>query len=439
MNDGWPKSAAMWERAKQSLGGGVSTGLRASMKPHPLFFDHGVGAELVDVDGNRYTDYVLGWGPSILGHANPELTQQVTEFAARGATFGAGHALEYEVAEAVVAAIPGMEKVLWSNTGSEANQIALRISRAVTGRNRFVKMMASYHGWSDTFLLGYRPNADGDLASVGTRGQSHQSLKDVEFCVFNDLDSVASVLRDPSKDVAALFVEPIICNSGVIVPDPGYLEGLRELCDETGTILVFDEVITGFRIAYGGAVEAFGVIPDMVVLGKAIAGGYSLAAVAGRADLIDETTRGVVHAGTYNGNPVVLAAAAATLKILGAPGVFTRLANLGEQLAEGFRSKLEETGEEGWVSQYGPVVQVALGNGLPTVEGFLQADQNRYNDITVELLKRGIFALPGGRWYLSTAHTEEHVADTLTAFGEALSATREHGPEVSASASGRHA
>lgn len=439
MNGGWPKSAAMWERAKKSLGGGVSSGLRASMKPHPLFFDHGVGAELIDVDGNRYIDYVLGWGPNILGHANPELTQRVTEAASRGATFGAGHPLEYEVAEAVIAAIPGMDKVLWSNTGSEANQIALRIARAVTGRNRFVKMIANYHGWSDTFLLGYRPNADGDLASFGTRGQSPQSLHEAELCLFNDLDSVDSVLSDASKEIAAVFIEPIVCNSGVIVPEPGYLEGLRELCDETGTILIFDEVITGFRVAYGGAVEALGVTPDMVVLGKAIAGGYSLAAVAGRADLIDESTRGVVHAGTYNGNPVVLAAAAATLKLLGEPGTFTRLASLGEQLAEGFRSALEDAGEEGWVSQYGPVVQVALGNGPPTVEGFLDADQGRYDDITVALLKRGIFALPGGRWYLSTAHTEAHVAETITAFGAALAATRNDAPVASAAASGRHA
>lgn len=421
MNSSWPTSAALWDRAQKSVGaGGVSTGLRSQMKPHPLYFERGEGAHLIDVDGRRYCDYVLGWGPVILGHAHPRLTREVIAQVGKGATYGANHRLEYEVAEQIKDAIAGVDRVLWSNTGSEADQIALRLARAATGKDRFAKMVGHYHGWSDQFLVGYRPDSDNRFDTLGSAGQTRHSIDDVTLLPYGDLVAARSALRDPDLDLAAVILEPVLCNTGVEVPPEGYLAGLRELCDETGTILIFDEVITGFRIAYGGATERYGVTPDLVVLAKAIAGGYPLSAVAGNAALIDLTLHGVTHAGTYNGNPVVLAAAHATLDELSRPGTYEHLEANGTRLARGMRAALTAAGASGVVSQVGPVVHCSLnladGDGLP----YFRADQAAYDKILVELLKRGVFALPGGRWYLSTAHTAEDIDQTVAAFADAV-------------------
>ncbi len=427
--DSWPESAAAWERAKQSLAGGVSTGMRASMKPQPLFFRSGSGPRLTDLDGNTYLDHVLGWGPVILGHGHPGLTKAVADVIGGGATFGAGHRGEYEAAERVLAAIPGVQRVIWSNTGSEATQVALRLARAATGRRRFVKMIGHYHGWSDTFLLGYRPDAQGRVESLGTAGQRASALADVSLLPFGDLESAAAVLNDPDSDIAAVFLEPVLCNSGVIAPPDGYLAGLRELCDATGTVLIFDEVITGFRIAHGGAVEKYGVLPDLVVLAKAIAGGYPMSAIAGRADLLDRVTAGVVHAGTYNGNPVVLAAAVATMDALAAPGIYSEFEARGCELADGIRAAIARHETVGTVNQVGAVVQVLFGvaNGA-TFSDFMGADQGFYDRVVVQMLRRGVFALPGGRWYLSTAHTAADVATAVDVFDQALGAALADGP-----------
>lgn len=423
----WPRSLAAWDRAKRTLGGGVSTGLRAAMKPHPLSFVGGAGSRLTDVDGNEYVDYVLGWGPVILGHGSPALAAAVGRQLPLGATYGSGHELEYLVSERIVATVPGVEKVLYSNTGSEAFQIALRLARAATGRQRFVKFAGHYHGWTDAALVGYRPDGDGALLAPGTRGQNRRAVDDVVLAPWGDLDAAREVLADAS-DVAAVFLEPVLCNSGVIAPPPGYLEGLRRLCTEAGVVLVFDEVITGFRMAPGGATELYGVTPDLVILAKAIAGGFSLAAVGGRADLIDLTAQGAVHAGTYNGNPIVLAAAEATLRELSAPGRYEQLGVRGAELAAGFREAIDRLGVTMAVNQVGPVVQLGPGvDRIATFDDFLRVDQAAYDRLTVELLRRGVFVMPGGRWYLSTAHSSEDVVWTLSAFRAALAAWVEGG------------
>jgi glutamate-1-semialdehyde 2,1-aminomutase len=426
--ESWPASQHAWERTKASVGGGVSTGLRASMKPHPLFFRGGSGPRMTDLDGNTYLDYVLGWGPVILGHGHPGVTAAVSRQLPLGATYGSGHLLEAEVAEKVLARIPGMDRVLWSNTGSEATQIALRLARGVTGRRRFIKFGGHYHGWSDSFLLGYRPGADGSLG-LGSQGQNPSALDDVSLVEWGDLEAVAELLKAPDADYAAVFCEPVLCNSGVLEPPPGFLQGLRELCDATGTVLVFDEVITGFRIDSGGAVSRYGVNPDLVTLAKAIAAGYPLAAVAGRADIIARTTTGVVHAGTYNGNPVVLAAGGATLDALAAPGVYDDFERRSRALATGARDAFTRHAIPATVHQVGPVVQVIVGvENARTFTEFMAADQEFYDRLTVAMLRRGVFTLPGGRWYLSTAHTDEDVATTVAVIEESLAATLAAGP-----------
>jgi glutamate-1-semialdehyde 2,1-aminomutase len=421
----WPESAKAWERAKLSLAGGVSSGLRASMRPFPLSFDHGSGCRLWDLDGNEYLDYVLGWGPVILGHSHPALVDAVASQLTRGQTYGAGHRLEYEVAERVCDRVLGAERVLWTNTGSEANLVALRLARAATGRRRFVKFGGHYHGWTDTMLHGYRPGAGGSLAAPASAGQPPASRDDVVLLPWNDLDAVWQVFTERGDDIAAVFAEPVLCNSCVLPPAPGFLDGLRALCDRHGTVLVFDEVITGFRVARGGGAERYGVTPDLTVLAKAIAGGMPLASVAGRASLVEQTTRGVVHAGTYNGNPLVLAAAAAVLDVLDEPSVYDAFESRAAELEAGLRQALARHGVPGSVHHVGPVVQCIPGPGSPGAtrfDAFLAADWEWYDALTVELLRRGVFALPGGRWYLSTMHDEEAVRATVDAFDSAVAA-----------------
>ncbi len=421
--DDWPESRAAWERTKGSLPGGVSTGVRARAKPHPIFFRSGAGAELTDVDGNVYVDFVLGWGPDIIGHGHPALVAAVSRQVAEGATFGSGHPYEYLAAEAVLRAYPCFDRVLWSNSGSEADQVALRIARASTGRQKIVKFSGHYHGWTDPVLLGYRPSRTDahDRPMLESRGQSENAARDTVVLDAQDVDALRRTLAQ--RDIAAVLLEPVLCNSGVIEPPPGYLATVRELCDETGTVLIFDEVITGFRIAFGGAVEKYGIVPDLCVLGKAIAGGLPLSAVVGPSRLLDTTQQGVVHAGTYNGNPIVLSAAVATLEVLAHDGVYRRLEDQGNRLAAGLREQLRRAGAVGAVNQVGPIVQCALG--VPEVSTFAQfraTDSTTYDRVLVELLRRGVFALPGGRWYLSTEHTDEQIDRSVAVFGEALAA-----------------
>ncbi len=419
----WPASAKAWERAKLSLAGGVSTGLRASMRPFPLSFESGQGCRLTDVDGNVYVDYVLGWGPVILGHSHPALVDAVAGQLRRGQTYGAGHSLEYEVAERVRARVPGAHRVLWTNTGSEANAVALRLARAATGRRRFVKFGGHYHGWTDAMLHGYRPGPDGSFDGLSSAGQLPESRDDVVLLPWNDLDAVCRVFAEHADQIAAVLTEPVLCNSGVLPPAPGFLAGLRALCDRYSSVLVFDEVISGFRVARGGGAERYGVTPDLVVLAKAIAGGLPLACVAGRADLIEQTTRGVVHAGTYNGNPLVLAAAGAVLDVLDEPSVYDTFERRAADLAAGMRAALARHGVRAAVHHVGPVVQCIPGTEAPaTFDGFLAADWAWYDALTVELLRRGVFALPGGRWYLSISHDEDAVATTVQAFDDAVAA-----------------
>ena len=402
------------------------------MKPFPLSFDRGDGSRLRDIDGNSYVDYVLGWGPVILGHSHPELVDAVASQLRRGQTFGAGHALEYEVAEAVCARVPGAERVLWTNTGSEAAVIALRLARAATGRRRYVKFGGHYHGWTDAMLHGYRP----PLTGPASAGQLATAADDVVLLAWNDADALAEVVREQGDDIAAVFLEPVLCNSGVLEPDAHFLDRVREVCDAAGIVLVFDEVITGFRVARGGGAERYAVTPDLVLLAKAIAGGLPLAAVAGKAELLDLASRGVVHAGTYNGNPTVLAASAAVLEVLARPGIYAAFEQRGWELAQGLREALTRHGAVGTAHHVGPVVQCLPGAaGPPTFDAFLAADWSWYDVLTVELLRRGVFTLPGGRWYLSVSHTAEDVSHTNDVIGDAVAATiAQHGhPHVAAS------
>lgn len=417
------QSEQMWERAKVSLGGGVSTGIRAHMPPHPIFIDHGAGSRIWDVDGNEYIDYVLAWGPLILGHCPPGPVEAVTRQLKVGTTFGSGHRWEIEAAEAILSAMPGVERVLWSNTGTEAVQSALRLARAATGRQVIVKFEGHYHGWMDSVLLSYRHLGTDHSPMLESLGQNPDAVNDIVTIRWNDESAFTNYMSHHGTEVAAVIAEPVLCNSGVIEAHPGFLQLLRDVTHRDGAVLIFDEVITGFRIALGGASERYGVEPDLHTLGKALGAGYPASAIAGRAELIDQVTAGVVHAGTYNGSAMVLAGVHATLVELSAPGVFENLELQGRALADGFRDVLARVGVPFVVNQVGPVVQCALGvSRLDSYDDFALADWAAYNRLVVALLDRGVFALPGGRWYLSTAHAADDVASTVAAFGEAVKA-----------------
>ena len=416
------RSLECYARAARSLGGGVSTGLRRQMPPHPTFFERGLGPRLWDVDGNEYLDYVLGWGPVILGHCHPALIDAVTVQMGLGQTFGSGHRLEYEAAEAVCAAMPGVERVLWSNTGTEAVQSALRLARAVTGRQLILKFEGHYHGWLDSVLLGYRaPLESGSPPRPETLGQSTTVLGDVVVVPWNDAEAFSRAMAAHGSDIAAVIAEPVLCNSGVIEAAPGFLELLRQTTTDRGSLLIFDEVITGFRIALGGATERFGVEPDLRTLGKALGAGLPVSAIAGRAELIDRVTSGVVHAGTYNGNPIVLSAVLATVEELSRPGTFDAFEERSGELAAGLRQALASAGVAHAVNRTGPVVQCALGvTTLTSYADYAAADWALYDRLVVALQERGVFALPGGRWYISTAHAAADIDATVDAFTAAI-------------------
>ena len=320
--------ARMAEHARV-VAGGVNSFVRAGIAPTPLVFERAEGPWLFDADGNRLIDYYLGMGPMILGHSPPAVVAAVREQVGRGILFAGQGAQEAEAARLVCDMVPCAERVRFGSSGTEMDQAAIRLARAATGRRTIVKFEGHYHGWLDNVHWSNAPGvaeagpADAPVAVAGGKGQDPAAADGLAICVWNDLARLEARLA--KGDVAAVLMEPVMCNSGAIAPLPGYLEGVRASCTRTGTILVFDEVITGFRLGRGGAQARFGVTPDLAVFAKAIANGFPVAALAGRADLMDLfSTGGVIHGGTYTGQCVSMAAAVATLRAL-TPAVFTEI------------------------------------------------------------------------------------------------------------------
>lgn len=410
---GLQSSLAAFQRSQNSLGGGVSSGLRASMRPHPLFVEKAQGAHVWDLDGDRYVDCVMSWGAMVLGHSDDRVLSAVREVLDRMQVVGTGHVLEYTAAEAVLDAVPHGERLLWSNTGTEAVQVSLRLARASTGRRRIVKFAKSYHGWHDSVYAGMSTGEYGRPTVTATKGQSPSVLDDLIVAEFNDIDMITGVLENARElDIAAVLLDPIMSNAGVTEPLPEFLRAVRSLCDEAGVVLIFDEVIAGFRIARGGATERFGVHPDLSVFGKAIAGGFTQSAVVGRADLIDQVTDGVVHAGTFNGNPVALAAVEATMGILEDPAVYATLESNAERFNELFDAVLADAGVPAHLNRVGSLLQF-VPEGEATA---LHGTGGIWGEILGAMLAEGVMFMPSGKIFLSTAHTAEdidYIADAL--------------------------
>jgi glutamate-1-semialdehyde 2,1-aminomutase len=423
-------SAALFGRARQLIPGGVGSNDRALVHPHPIFVERGEGSRIWDVDGNQYIDYLLAYGPLVLGHANPQLAAAVAAQMKRGSVFGAPHKLEIEAAEQLIDLIPSFEMVRFQQSGTEAVLAAMRLARAATGRPAILKFEGHYHGWSDQVAISYAPNAaeagpgDSPQTVPMSQGQPPGSYQDSIVIGWNDLDAAKSVFAAHGERIAGVLTEAVACNIGVIEPNPGYLEGLRHLCDEYGALLIFDEVQTGFRVHLRGAQGLLGVTPDLTCMGKALSGGLPISAVGGRRDVMELIAdRKVFHAGTYNANPLGLAAVSAVIQILSGPGVFEQMARLSQLLRSGLADILQGIG--GYVQ--GSTTVFGTGFGPGPVSNMREAWRND-TDSTMALKKelriRGVYTKPTPRdiWYMSTAHTAADVQQTLEIAAEAADA-----------------
>ena len=406
------------QRASRVLATGVSSGLRKSVEPL-LYFERAIGPYFYDVDGHEFVDYTLAWGPLILGSNHPAINTAVAAQIEKSYTFGAQHQLEIDLAEKLVEVLPGVDQVIFSNTGSEAVQAAIRLARATTGRDKIVKFEGHYHGWLNNVLVSYHPAREElGVPSSSTGGQPATEFGDTLVLKWNDFEGVERLFQERSGEIACVITEPILANSGSCMPEKGYLQRLVDLCRSNGAISIFDEVITGFRIAFGGAREYFNVIPDLSIYGKAMAGGFTMGAVAG-SDAIFEVLRDgrTIHAGTYNGSPFNLAAALATIKTLEErspyPGMLKHGFAIRERIEELARAKSVELVTSG----VGSIFHVHFGLKAPprNYTDTLEVDAKTYQRFRLSLLEAGVHTLPDGRWYVSAVHTDRELKRTMGA------------------------
>jgi glutamate-1-semialdehyde 2,1-aminomutase len=410
----------LFQRAAEVIPGGVNSPVRAwgaVGAGEPFFAARGEGAYLWDAEGNRYVDWVMSWGPLVFGHADPEIVEAVQEAAATGTTFGAPTEREVALAEELVDAVPSVEKVRLVSSGTEASMSALRLARGATGRDRILKFSGCYHGHADVLLAA----AGSGLATLGipsSPGVPAGAAADTLVCPFNDVEAVTAAVERHGAELAAIIVEPVAGNMGVVPPAPGFLEALRALADAAGGLLVFDEVITGFRVARGGAQELYGVEPDLTVLGKIAGGGLPLAAFGGRAEIMDELapTGPVYQAGTLSGNPLATAAALATLRRLRDPSVYAGLEEAGARLEAGLRAAAGN--EAVCVQRVGAMATLFFHEGpVTSFEDAAASDTERYGAWFRHLLARGVYVAPSQfeALFVSTAHGEAAIDATVEA------------------------
>jgi glutamate-1-semialdehyde 2,1-aminomutase len=415
-----PATASLWHRATRLIPGGVNSPVRAMRGvglEQPLFVRRGEGAWIEDVDGGRYVDWVMSWGPLVFGHADAETLAAVEDALARGTTFGAPTEAEVELAAEIVDAVPSVELVRLVSSGTEAAMSALRVARAYTRRDRVITFAGCYHGHADPFLAA----GGSGLATLGipsSPGVPPAVASDTVVCRYNDVDSVAAAVASYGEGLAAIVVEPVAGNMGVVPPEPGFLETLRRLCDACGALLVFDEVITGFRVARGGAQERFGVTPDLTILGKIVGGGLPLAAFGGRGDVMERLAPAgdVYQAGTLSGNPLATAAGLSVLRRLRDPGVYEELERRGARLERGLAVF-------GRVQRVGAMATLfCRDERVRNFEDAKRADADRYGALFRGLLERGVYLAPSQFecMFLSLAHGDDEIDRTVKAVGDVL-------------------
>jgi glutamate-1-semialdehyde 2,1-aminomutase len=428
--DARPRSTEMFERGKKTLVGGVDSPVRAfrAVGGTPLVIDHAAGTHLYDVDGREYLDYVCSWGALILGHAHPDVVAALSDQAGKGTSYGMTSPLEIELGEKIVAAVPSIEMVRFVSSGTEAAMSAVRLARAFTERDMVIKFEGCYHGHSDGFLS----EAGSGLATLGIAAcpgvpEAFASL--TLNTPYNDLAGVQSLFRKHPQKIAAIIVEAVAANMGLVAPVPGFLEGLREITKREGALLIFDEVITGFRVAYGGAQHVYKIVPDLTVLGKIIGGGLPVAAYGGRREIMERVAPlgPVYQAGTLSGNPLAMRAGLVMLPKLQAAGFYEDLNRKTKRLADGLAAGLRDAGIPGIVNTAGSLLTLFFSeNPIRNYADAKKSDTARFGRFFQEMLRRGIF-LPPSQYealFVSAAHSDSEIDATIAAARESLAALR---------------
>ena len=427
------RSKELFARAEKAIPGGVNSPVRAcrSVGAPPMFVSHGDGCFITSADGTRYIDMISSWGPLILGHTHPEVMEAISEAMASGTTFGAPTELEVRFAEAICQAVPSIEKVRAVSSGTEATMSALRLARGFTGRELIVKADGGYHGHAD-FLLVAAGSGAATLGIPGSRGVPQGAARDTLLVPYNDLDALANIFESHADRIAAVIIEPVAGNMGVVPPADGYLQGLRDLTAKHGALLIFDEVITGFRVGYGGAQAHYGVTPDLTCLGKIIGGGLPAAAFGGRADIMNALAPDgeVYQAGTLSGNPVAMAAGLKTMEILRRPSTYKHLETLGSELEAGLRSAIESSGVEACINRVGSAMTLFFTAGPVTdYASAKKCDTERYGRFFAAMRERGVFLAPSQfeAMFVSLAHSRSEIEKLTTAADESLKAITAQG------------
>ncbi len=421
------KSSDFFKRAKKTIPGGVNSPVRAfrSVNLDPLFIDRAKGSKIYDVDGNEYIDFVGSWGPMILGHAHEEVLEAISETMTKGTSFGAPTELEILIAEKIISMIPALEMIRMVNSGTEATMSAIRLARGFTGRDKLIKFEGCYHGHGDSFLIKAGSGAL-TLGEPNSPGVPPDFARNTLNAVYNDLDSVKNIFDSIGEEIACVIVEPVAGNMGVIPPKPGFLEGLRELCDSYGSILIFDEVMTGFRVHPGGAQTLYGIEPDLSTFGKIIGGGFPAAAYGGKKEIMEMVAPSgpVYQAGTLSGNPPAMAAGLKTLEIISGDGFYEKLNEKSSSFFEETSSLLTRKGLPLSVNYVNSMGCLFFCEGpVESFENVMKADTEKFARFFARLLEEGIYIAPSQyeAMFISAAHSGEELEKTFTAIEKILS------------------
>jgi len=418
------KSKELYSKAKELVPGGVSSSIRQTEWPVPLFFDKAHGSKMWDVDGNEFIDYVMGMGPNIFGHAPEFVTQSVYEDMQNGYCLTGQTVKENEMSEFIKKTIPFNRKVRYASSGTEIVQVALRLARSFTNKNKFLKFEGHYHGWMDSVLYNSHPDISNEENIFNpvpeSGGISHGTSNEVIIAPWNDVEALENILKDNHKEISSIITEPILWNTNVILPEDGYLEKLRLLCDKYNILLIFDEVGTGFRVALGGAQEIYGIEPDLSTYAKSMAAGFPIAMLAGKPEIMDFLSNGkVVHGGSFNTNVMSVSASHATLNyLLNNKDFYKNLNRNGEALIKGLKEVASKNGIDILIQGLGSVFYLSF-TSVKSIKNYrehaLNIDFNKYKEFAKLMLINGVRLSQNGRWHMSSSHSEEDIKKTIYA------------------------